>query len=288
MTMKKNTLTRETLYALERGIEANSINVARSAISNRDPIFAWCVRRRLRRLLERARLQTENDEPTHVMRLASLNLLDVNDAERQPPEVTSRSYEETVHPELRPLKKPNWTASIALLCLVIALAVSIFRYIHRPFDPHDDTVSAFLESSISDFTLGVFTPKTELIEQRLRSEEAKKLVGAEVTEAVLTTFDRGRAAATANESDLQKNALQYTQSQQALNQLLVRREIPLFVDGSLFPQQGRLSPLLMTYYVEQDEQWKYRDSVLRVVSGWRMDELRIAIPALGYVRDNGF
>ncbi len=111
------------------------------------------------------------------------------------------------------------------------------------------------------------------------------MLGRDVARAVLATFDSGLDAARAGAQNLKQESARFTASQVALNQALMTRRLPVFVDGTLISLGKGLSPLLMTYYVEREELWQYRDRRLRTVSAWRLDPVRLRLPALGYVRE---
>ena len=281
MKSPKNTFETVLLAALACGIENGSTNAARSAISKSDPLLWWFAQRRLRVLLERGRTLTAHDEPTHVMRLVSLRLVGVENAEDDTPSLVALRYEEHVRHVLGVVKRSFWTLKAVFPFVLVVVATTLYTATHRPFDPHQLSTAALLEQNLTQWTIKVGTPEAFDVEQRFRTAEAQKLLGTELCQDALTMLSKGLIASKARPEELKARALEFTQSQVALNLTLVRRKLPLFVDGTFLPVKSGLNPLFMTYYVEQDESWQYREQPLRVISGWRMDSLRFFLPALG-------
>jgi hypothetical protein len=285
MTSPPSTFEGVLLVALACGIENGSTNAARSAISKSDPLLWWFAQRRLRAMLERGRTLTAHDEPTHVMRLVSLQLVGVENTEDDTPSSVASRYEELVRPTLGSVKRSFWTLKGVFPFVLVAAAVTFYAVTHRPFDPHQIPAASLLEQNLTQWTTKVGTPEAVVTEQRFRTTEAQKTLGTELCQNVLNMLSKGLIASKARPEELKARALEFTQSQGALNLTLERRKLPLFVDGTFLPVKSGLKPLFMTYYVEQDESWQYRGQPLRVVAGWRMDSLRFFLPALGYVRE---
>ena len=58
--------------ALEEGAKQTSSVAARAALTPLDPLVRLVALRRMKRLIERARRETANDDPAHVLRVAAL------------------------------------------------------------------------------------------------------------------------------------------------------------------------------------------------------------------------
>ena len=285
MKLPKNTTDRVLLAALECGIKHSSTNAARSAISKRDPLLWWAAQRKLRARLACARTLTAEDDPAHVLRLISLQIIGIESFENDSLESLAQLYEEQVRPRLKPVKRAFWTVKALGVIALAAAAMGLYTATHRPFDPHQIPEAAQLEQALSNWATASGTPNAATIEQQFRTADAQKRLGPDLCRAVLLMLETGRAASQAKPDELKDRALEFTKSQVLLNQTLVQRKLPVFVDGTLLPKANGLSPLLMTYYVEQRESWQYGAQKLEAVSAWRMDPIRVRLPALGYVRE---
>lgn len=285
MSSPSGALPRMLLLALAAGIEGNSTNTARTSLPSIDPLLWLLARRRLRRLLESARLQTGSDNPTHHMRVASLQLLGVELSLDDTEASTATRYEAQVRPLLVPNKPTYWTAALITAVVLVAVLGLIYRHLHRPFDPHRIAAAALLEESLSQWTLTAGTPKSLDVQETLKSAAAQKKLGSELSGRVLEMLTKGIDAAKAAPEARRAAVREFVDGQQSVNRALEQRGLPLFVDVTLLPKPTGHSPLVMTYYVERDVFFRYRDQSLRAIFGWRMDPMRVRLAALGYVRE---
>jgi hypothetical protein len=189
-----------------------------------------------------------------------------------------------VRPLLRPIRMSKWKwALVAVVCGCVA-ATAVYRYVHRPFDPHSMPVAELLEQNLSGWTTSIGTPEAAAFAQRLQTSEARKLLGEDVSRSISVLLDRGIALAQAKTEEVETRGHEFVESQSAVNQALASKGLPLFVDGSVVPSGAGVTPLIMTYYIEREESFEFRGQPLRAVSAWRMDPMRVRLPALGYVR----
>jgi hypothetical protein len=219
------------------------------------------------------------------MRLLSLQLVGAEPENGDDAAVVSEWYNKRVLPLIEAQRATYWSLLFAAPFVTLAVFYVAYAYTHQPFDPHDIPAAAMLERNLSQWTADVAKSQGGPVERELRSERTRRVLGDQVTKAVLEILERGLAAARADAPNLPRATTEFTASQVKLNQLLLEHKLPIFVDGTLIPLGQGYSPLLMTYYVEEEEWWQYRERKLRTVSAWRMDPLRLRLPALGYVRE---
>jgi hypothetical protein len=236
-------------------------------------------------MLSRVRTLCAVPDIAHQMRFLSLQLIGAEPEHGDDTSVVSDAYSARVPPLIGDPRFTCWSLLVAAPLTIAATCYAAYAYTHVPFDPHDIPAAATLERNLSQWTSDVAKSQGSPVERELRSEPTRRVLGEPVAQAVLDTFARGLAASRADAPNLRQSTAEFTASQVRLNQLLLERKLPIFVDGTLIPLGQRYSPLLMTYYVEEEEWWQYRDRKLRTVSAWRMDPMRLRLPALGYVRE---
>jgi hypothetical protein len=69
-----------------------------------------------------------------------------------------------------------------------------------------------------------------------------------------------------------------------LTALLKRRKLPYFVDVDTLQQGGRTVPLMMSFYVERESEYRAGSVHVRALDLWRLDTVRVRFGALGYTR----
>lgn len=284
------TLRRELRAALARGVEAESWIAAHAALRVLDPLLCFIARRRLKKLLDRTRRVTIDDAPVHRLRVAALLLgqalpeLDFDDRE-----AVSRAFDALGSlPGPRP-SGPWFTlgsiVSLALLGTVVALGA---RWL-RPFDPRLSDAGRLLGDELGSFVVktsnGVSGPTLNETRAQLTGPLAAQALGADTVNALGELLDAAGWVALAEASDGGSREMErFYNAGNGLAALLKARKLPYFVDLEALRQGPRTLPLLMSFYIQRESEYRAGSVHVRALDLWRLDTLRVRVGALGYTR----
>lgn len=284
------TLRLDLRAALARGVEAESPIAAHAALRVIDPLQRLIARRRLRKLLDRARLLTSDDSPVHRLRVATLLIAPASsELDFYDHEAVARAYE-----ALGPLPGPRpsgpWftLGSIVSLALVSTVVVLAARWL-RPFDPRQTDAGRVLGDELATFVVktsnGVSGSALNETRVQLTGPLAQRALGADTVAALGKLLDAsGWVALAKDDSSASPEIERFHSAGNELGALLRRRNLPYFVDVEALHQGQRIVPLSMSFYVQRESEYRAGSMRVRALDLWRLDTLRVRFGALGYTR----
>jgi len=282
------TLRADLRAALARGVEAESPIAAHAALRVLDPLLCFIARRRLRKLLERTRRVTIEDLPAHRLRVAAL-LLD-----KAAPELDfdDQAAVAQAFSALGPLPGPRRSGPWFTLGSVVALAfvgaaLALGARWLAPFDPRLTDAGRVLGSELSMFVVktnnGVTGAALNETRGMLTGPLAERGLGADTVGALGELLDAAGWVVHSGSTG-GPEVERFYKAGNGLAALLERRKLPYFVDVEVLHQAGRSMPLLMSFYVERESEYRAGSERVRVLDLWRLDTVRVRFGALGYTR----
>jgi len=284
------TLRGDLRAALARGVEAESSIAAHAALRVLDPLLCIIARRRLRKLLARTRRVTIDDRPAHRLRVAALLLgpplpeLDFDDRE-----AVLQAFS-ALGPMPGPRPSGPWftLGSLAALALVGTGAALAAHWL-RPFDPRQSDAGRVLGNELGTFVVktsnGVAGPALEETRSQLTGALAERALGADTVAALSELLDAAGWVALAKEGSAGGPEIErFHNAGNGLAALLERHKLPYFVDVDALQQGPRTLPLLMSFYVQRESEYRAGSVRVRALDLWRLDTLRVRFGALGYTR----
>jgi len=284
------TLRTDLRAALARGVEAESSIAAYAALRVIDPLRGLMARRRLRKLLERARLLTSDDSPVHRLRVATLLIappsseLDFYDHE-----AVARAYEALgALPGPRPSGPWFTLGSIVSFALASTVVVLAARWL-RPFDPRQTDAGRVLGDELASFVIktsnGVSGSALNETRAQLAGPLAERALGAETVAALGKLLDASSWVALAKDGSSGRPEIdRFYSAGNELDAQLERHDLPYFVDVETLQQGPRVVPLSMSFYVQRESEYRAGSTRVRALALWRLDTLRVRFGALGYTR----
>lgn len=284
------TLRADLRAALARGVEAESSIAAHAALSVLDPLLRLIARRRLRQLLERARLLGSDDSPVHRLRVATLLMGPPSpDFDFYDDEAVLRAYD-ALGPLPGPCRRGPWftlgsIVSLSLLSTVVFLAV---RWL-RPFDPRQTDAGRILGDELTTFVVktsnGVGGAALNATRVQLTGPVAERAFGADTAGALGRLLDAsGWVALVKDGSTGNPEIERFYNAGNELDAQLRRRNLPYFVDVETLHQGQRITPLSMSFYVQRESEYTAGGTRVRTLDLWRLDTLGVRFGALGYTR----
>jgi hypothetical protein len=284
------TLRADLLAALARGVEAQSPIAAQAALRVLDPLLRLVAQQRLQRLLERAQRTTIVDSPEHRLRVAALLI------GRNPPDFDfdDREAVRSAFAALGPLSGPRrsgpWftLASLVSLVLVGAAVALVARWL-RPFDPRATDAGRVLGDELATFVVktdnGVTGSVLNETRAQLTGPLAEQALGADTVAALGELLDAAGWVALAKDPSAAGPEIErFHNAGNGLTALLKRRNLPYFVDVETLHQEPRVLPLMMSFYVQRESEYRAGSTRVRALDLWRLDTLRVRFGALGYTR----
>ncbi len=277
--------------ALARGVEAESVIAARSALKRLDPLAALFARRRLSKLLARAAREAfAVAEPAHRLRVAALlhaqpnPELDFDDRAA----VLAAYGALGAAPGLR-ARGPWLTLSVLALLGAGALGAVSARRAFAPFDPRETEAGRVFGEGLGLFVArtsnGVTGPDLNDARSAVVGPVAEHALGADTVNALSELLDATgwvRNAHSAGEPGQESE--RFYNAANTLAVVLKRRNLPYFVDADIIARQSAPLPILMSFYVEGEAEFEAGGSKVRALDLWRLDTLGVRYGALGYTR----
>lgn len=282
-------IRRALLAALDDAVRAGNPDHAAAALRGVDPIVRALARARLRQVLARARLSTQSDDPVHLARVAFLiAAVGVPGADFDDVAGIDVEYEQA-RARLRAPRRGPWLTLALVLFVAVSVAATIVVPIWlRPYDPRREVVGAALSRDVPAFVVALSrggTPSPELDRARSGATAArvKQALGAEAARSfdeLLAATEALGAAPRAERPMLDR----FHAAAAGFDKSLAARGLPYFVDTDLLSRGPRVSPVLLTFYVEREATVVSGDTRVRVVQLWRLDDLNLVQGYLGYTR----
>lgn len=281
------------LHALAVGVRAGTIEATLHALRGYDPWLAARARRRLRALLRHAGTLTSVQEPPHLLRLAYLLARQgYPSAELDDVAAITAEQERAVAGDAkagsRPPRRGAWLTGAALGLLVLAIAaVPVARWWTRPFDPRQLPAGAVLAGPLPELLVAVARSDADGAERamtRVDAHATRRALGDEGVEALLAVMAAARAAGGLPAGAAEAARHRLTTSVVGLDRALERRGLPFFVDELSFVESGRVTPFLMSFYVERELRVTAAEQAVRVVHLWRLDSLNLSPGYVGYTQ----
>jgi hypothetical protein len=176
--------------------------------------------------------------------------------------------------------------------VAVAVALGVARR-RRGFDPRKSPVGDALGRTVPAYVvaLGAWAtgraPEADLTRARglALSNEARTALGAETASDVDRLLDAATALARVQERPLPVGTTDpFLSATTSLDQRLAARGLPYFVDADVLVRGAHALPLVVTFYVEREEQRTVDGQAERVVFLWRLDRLNFRDDYLGYTR----
>ena len=285
------TLRSDLRAALARGVEVESAIAARAALRGLDPLLRLIARRRLNRLLQRAHSVTIVDAPAHCLRVAALLL--------GPPAPSDLDFDDRAavvqaYDALGPLPDPRKSGPWFTLGSIVALsfvasAVALAAYWLRPFDPRATDAGRVLGDELATFVVktsnGASGPGLNETRDQLTGAIAERALGADTVSALGELLDASGWVVQSTPGNIESPEIERLHNAgNRLAAVLNRRKLPYFVDVDTWHRPDRTVPLLMSFYVERESEYRAGSVRVRALDLWRLDTLRVRFGALGYTR----
>lgn len=277
--------------ALAEALAARELEAAYDSVRRVDPLLRRFVRRRLQRSLDAARSSTRLEDTDHLLRLSSILLYERTPAaDFDDRDGIEREYAALPAPAKSPARAPKLSLLLALLVVVGSVVAVITWRSTRPFDPASGAAGSVLRDHLTAFVVaaaqGNAAEPGALDQARTRAlgADAERGLGRPVVDklsALLTTTTK-IAALTQQEAGEARR--QFRSAIEQVNRSLVEQQRPYYLDGEVLVQPTGLMPVLLSFYVQRDSQAEALGKRYRIVELWRLDELNVAHPYLGYTR----
>jgi len=120
---------------------------------------------------------------------------------------------------------------------------------------------------------------------RLTGPLAERALGADTVSALGELLDAAGWVALAKDASATSPEIdRFHNAGNGLAAQLKRRNLPYFVDVETLHQETSVLPLLMSFYVQRESEYRAGGTRVRVLDLWRLDTLRVRFGALGYTR----
>jgi hypothetical protein len=279
-------LAHELSAALEEGARQGSAVAASVALRPLDPLVRLVAGRRMAKLIERAKRETTNDDPSHVLRVAALF------AVKSAPEA-SLDDPNAVVAELSALgqrairKRPPWwtLGTLAFVGCVIALVV-VVQSVFAPFDARETPAGRALGAGLADFVQLVGSRRSSALEtarSACTGRPARAEFGDDGVQKLARLLDAAARLAAANPESGAVERDAYLASAENVGRLLKEKRLPYYVDADVLSGSGAFRPILMSSYVEREVELVLGGRPVRALHLWRLDR-GPRFGALGYTR----
>ena len=280
-------LAEELSAALEEGARQGTWVSASSALAPLDPLVRLVARRRMQRLLERARRETTNDDPAHVLRVAAL--LAVKNAPQAALDDSAAVEAELalLGPRTIPKRLPWWTLGTLAALALVAAGVVVLRGVLAPFDARETPLGRVLGEGLTEFVVARGSGASALGAARahVTGPSARKAVGDDGVARLERVLDSAaRLSNTPSDSDATAERDGFLAAADGLDRFLEDKKLPYFVDAEVTRGTSGWRPVLMSSYVEREVDLVLGGRHVRALHLWRLDRLAIRLGALGYTR----
>jgi hypothetical protein len=179
-------------------------------------------------------------------------------------------------------------------CVVVVAAAALFarNYLFRDFTPLDspegrafgEAVPQYLIEDQANLRAGGTPEAQKGRASAVLDEEQRKAVGPEVAsrleDLLRATVDVEAAGRATDEIENR-----FAQQGILLDQAMVARKLPYFVDASLIRfSGGKVMPILYSYYIERENGLSGADKPVRSLFVRRLDKLNYSNAAIGYTK----
>lgn len=195
--------------------------------------------------------------------------------------------------ELAPARPRRWRWIVPLVVVAaFAVAFGVARK-RRGFDPRKSPVGDALGRTVPAYVvaLGAWatgrSPDADLVRAKALalSSEARAALGNDAAAEVDHLLESATTLARVQERPLPPGTTDpFLAATTALDQRLAARGLPYFVDTDVLLRGAHALPLVVTFYVEREEERLVDDQRERVVFLWRLDRLNFRDDYLGYTR----
>jgi len=279
---------RLALHALSQGAARRSVAAAEAALAGHDPLARWLARRRVAAALRRAdQLTVVEDEALRCRIAACVVLRKLPEADYDDQEAIAAEVDPLLAEVAAPGKRPLLTlATMSLLVLAVVAPPAIWLWL-RPFEPRRLPVGAILGDDVPSYLVAMLNGQAEARDEaraEATGREAGKALGADGATALGEVLDAAQAVRQASDEELKERAQRYTAKATAFNDALQRGGHPFFLDADIWTVGGRVTPVLLSFYVERESEARSGDERVRALRLWRLDTLNLTQHYLGYTR----
>lgn len=270
-------IRRWTLYALSRIVVSDGEEHVERALRGCDPLVAHFCRRKLARALHQAELESARPEPAHVARIASFRVAGIDmESSFDDESGIFAEYAEKLGEQPRPSRGPRLLLGLTSAC-VLALGIAFaVHWLTRPFEPSQTPEGRAFEHDFTALSIALANGDSDSARRKLatfRAEPSLVPVAASLGQLV--------EASAKVRGDL-RHLDPYRAAGVALNKKLEEAKLPFFVDTDLFPIGGKVSPILLSFYVQERATYRSGDKDIPVLRLWRLDHMNVAQSKLGY------
>lgn len=269
---------RWVLHVLAEVAQAGSRDIIPRALNGCDPLFRASVKNRVVRALREAELETTQEDVAHLARLASFRVAglscvaDFDDVE------AIREECQTKLPQAKPSSGPVVSLFLLALAVVIPCGVGLFSFLTRPFEPMQDPVGELFHSDFSFLA-------SEIAAGRMPVEAIEPFQAGTLPSNVaqdLRVLGESALKVRGNPEEEARNG--YRSAAVQFNRGLLEQGLPYYVDADLYPLSGVNSPILLSFYVQEQGLYQSADKKVSVLRLWRLDRLNLVQSKLGYTR----
>ncbi|HVR21632.1 MAG TPA: hypothetical protein VMS65_18080 [Polyangiaceae bacterium] len=278
-------LAHELSAALEEGARQVSLVSARVALRPLDPLARLVAQRRMTRLIERAKRESTNDDPAHVLRLAALLAVkpvpeaSLDDARAVEAELTA------LGPRTIRKRPPWWTLGALAFVGCVVAGIVVLRSVLAPFDARATPVGHALDRGLSE---GVRVASSrggarDAARAVVGAEPSKRAFGDDGVQELVRLLDAAERLAAVNPESGSVERDAYLASAENVGRLLQKKQLPYFVDADVLSGTAGYRPILMSSYVEREVTLVLGGRSVRALHLWRLDR-GVRFGALGYTR----
>lgn len=267
------------LHVLAEVAARNSRDGIHLTLKGCDPLFRTSVKNRVIRALREAELETTEPDIAHLARLASFRVAGLLfDADPNDLDAVREECEAKLRVERKPRSGPYVSLSILALLVVSSLGAGLWSYLTRPFAPMQAPAGQLFHQEFTELA-------SELASGRMpakaihpfQEDTLPRTVGQDITAL-------SQAALKVRGSDDVNVSHAYRAAAVRLNRALLQHELPYYVDADTYPLGGVISPILLSFYVQEHGFYRSGAQEVSVLRLWRLDRLNLVQSKLGYTR----
>lgn len=267
-----------------------------------DPLVDLMARWRAKRALGKARTLVDGIDEIHALRLAFLDVAGVV-PEGELGDRTAIELEFKRDRANQPERGRRWWATFTLVTVLVAsVMVFVTTRPERRFDPRREPLGLSLSKALPHFVVllssraagqqvsdaVISQSKSEVLSEGVRREIGEE--GVSRLDALLARVNEASAWAPSRDAEATKESARAAldgvlAASGALDALLAKQHVPYFIDTDVLRGPNKITPLLLSFYVEREDEAIAADQHVRVLRLWRLDQLNMNQSGLlGYTR----
>ena len=266
------------LYALFRVAEQGAREEGIRALKGCDPLVKPWAKQRLVVSLRRAESESGSDDAAHLARLASYLVVgETYEASFDDMAGLKKEYEARFGKPEKPKTGPRLLVGSTTLLLLVAMGATVLHFQFRAFEPSQMKVGALMEQPFTALAVGAANGVPAGIDSALAAFRSESAFPAQKEIEAL-------AAAARKVRGHPEERNRYRTAVLELNKAFEVRSEPYYVDADLYPFSGVLSPVLMSFFIQERGTYSFGPKPIPVLRLWRLDKMNVAQSKLGYTR----